>query len=601
MEIAYKIRNFFSNYRWLIPVIVVILLLPFVILGAFLQIWRTTPPDFKPVIRVSLVSYVQSKSLARSAEQHVKKSQWEDAERSWTMAIGINPGETDFLRKALHLFGQNGVTPLSGQKSTVLGNWLLKLTSTNQTDLTLVLESLERNRRYGAIGKLVDKEMDKLNSAGRAVYLRSLFHSTQYNQFSTLWDKHEGEFEDDPLMQIYHLGVRCILEGKLEDYNAFARARAALDPHRPDFHRSLQIALRAHGKSGQEPVCRGILSDLVSRKKATLLDHLCYWQVLITNATTDSIADYYQNSAPPATEIEAMILLQTLYRAGLKEDAARAAQKAVDALGREASGNLYLTFGNLLAANQEWQQLDDLAQDIDEKSFLKKQIGSDAVYWEALTALSLEKKDKASLAFDQIVDNPPNHPKRRFSLALKLLLLGQTQAADDLIKGLDGKKENVQFYWTMRIENTARSGDSDALEAIAKVAYESNPEYLPHLNNYLVALILQRNQPELALEIADQLIAAAPDPIAFQLNYIHALCLNAMWDKASELLKGIQIETIQNPIVQKDYTLAQFRLAVGREENDEILRLGDALHLNYFMPQTVAWVKETIERVKAEQ
>lgn len=608
VETKRSILSFLRHYRWVIPVVIIIALLPVVGLAVILPLFRTTPPDFDPPIRISLVNYFQANALANSGKEYEEKEQWEDAERAWTLAFGTNPGQKDFLRKTLSLIGKKDVTPQSGQKSEALSRWLLRLSSTNHTDLELVLKTLERNRRYGEIGRLANNENIEIIGASLKIYLRSLFHSTQYQEFLDLWNEHKDEFENDPLMQLYFFGVGCVLNGKPDDYEAFARARAALDPDLENFHHSLQIALRAHGRAGREDVCRGILSDLVSREKATLLDHLCYWQVLIGKNSTEGIEDYYRNSAPPVTETEVMILLQTLYRADLKEVAAHAAEKALTDLGSEATSKLYLTFGNLLAANKDWQRLNELKQDIDDKGFIKERIGPDAIYWETLTALNLGKVEKAVELSDEIVKEASSiSHKRRFTLALKFLILGQTQhatelvkKADELVKGLDGKKQEIRYYWQMRIESTTKSKGSGDLVEVAKAAYESDPEHIPHLNNYVVALIINRSQPELALELSRKVLDKIPNATAFRLNHAHALCLNSMWDDVSNVISEIQKDDIKNPIVANDYALVKFRMAVGSGDNEEITRLYDELDMKYFAPKTIEWVEKVIDQIRTK-
>ena len=60
--------------------------------------WRTSPDGFSPVVRVSLLDLVQSRSLQRSARQMQAEGKLDEAIMAWRQAIASNPGDVEANR-----------------------------------------------------------------------------------------------------------------------------------------------------------------------------------------------------------------------------------------------------------------------------------------------------------------------------------------------------------------------------------------------------------------------------------------------------------------------------------------------------------------------
>ena len=77
-------------------------LLFLVFLALFLpRIWRTTPPGFLPVIKISGLDMAQAWSLRRSALRSMKTGQLDQAAFAWQAAVAHNPANPDLVRGAL--------------------------------------------------------------------------------------------------------------------------------------------------------------------------------------------------------------------------------------------------------------------------------------------------------------------------------------------------------------------------------------------------------------------------------------------------------------------------------------------------------------------
>ncbi len=580
--------------RWFIPGIISVLLMSASGVGMFLKMWTTTPSHIEPAIKISLFDRLQAASLASSAHVLEEKGNYADAKASWTLAVANDPGNLNLIRGTLRVLGKESATHQTGREAAIYGSWLLRLTQTNRSDLSLVIKTLEHTRRYQEIGQLLEGEQPQLTAETQAVRLRALFHFGQYRQFQKVWERSPDLFGENKRLQLYYLGLTAILNQNPEDFRALKDAYNALDPYDPHYLESRQIAIRAHAAGQHTGTCHRLLKELVDRRMATLPDHLFYWHLLIRNGLGELILNDLEDVGQPATESEAVNLARTLHLAGHKSESAAAAQNALKVFGASAP-DLWLQFGNQLAVDQEWHQLNTLAQEVHRHEAVSDRIGPMAQYWEALTALQSDHPDKAAALFQTIVQSPPRSPQMRFALATRLLSLGQDEAADALVEGLDGKTNEVRTYWGVRIGAAIQAKDSALFLSVAKAAYNSSPEFAPHINNYLSALLGERQRTNLVMELSKKLMASNPDQIAFRLNRAHALCLNADWDQAVAILDKIEPNERTAPAIKADYQLARFRLAAGQGNRERMSELHKSMDLSHFMPVTEEWIRESIK------
>src|SRR5262245_27447373 len=78
----------------------VLLLIPLGLLF-ILKVWRITPADFQPVVKISGLDLVQARSLRGTALQQAASGRFEEAVQSWRIAIANNPGDPELFRGAL--------------------------------------------------------------------------------------------------------------------------------------------------------------------------------------------------------------------------------------------------------------------------------------------------------------------------------------------------------------------------------------------------------------------------------------------------------------------------------------------------------------------
>lgn len=368
-----------------------------------------------------------------------------------------------------------------------------------------------------------------------------------------------------------------------------------------EFLKSRQVALRVAIEEGDLPAARKILEDLRRRQEAVFSDTLLFWQLLIAKGTPEEIAQDLENSDDPVTEQEARDLLQTLLQAGLVEEAEKAAKKSLDQMG-DRSIYLWLEYGDLLIQRGKLDQLSELSQQIFKTSFesdeIKREVEPIALYWEGFVALREGRRDQAQERFSKIAQLPPLSWQIRSELAWRLVSLSQNELAESLASGLDGRIGNVREYWKRRVQQSGAARKWEAFFQDAQAAYESDPTFPDHVYSHLVALLQKRKDPELALSLSDQLVQWQPNNFLFQLIHAHSLLQNEKYEEAEAILQNISLaeEAAETPLAG-DYNMALFKLAAGKGQNEEVLRLYKTLNLENYMPETAQWVKETIAKI----
>ena len=520
----------------LLTLIALFLAAAFFMLATSFRFLRSSPKGFQPVIRITVLDWLQARALARSAKASEAKNDFAAAKMAWQLATGNDRGNPQWPRGWLANIMHEKPSWKLRRDTTAYSSQLLWFSPTNRADFALVANALEHCRLYRDVLDLFEFEEDSVSSQETAPLLRSLFHLDDYKAFRDRWSSLQLQtphidWLEDPLMKLYHLGTKAILENDPSSRDALNEAVAAISPSSPHYAQAQRIALRVAVADGAVPASRKILEDLRQSKEAILPDTLRFWRLLITEETPKEIAQDLENSGAPVTEQEAVGLLQTLADAGLVEEMSKTAEKLIDQIGTD-SPNLWFAYGDWLIDQEEWTLLRNLAQQASGIPEIEPII----FYWQGLIDRERERYDQAQERFLKIADFPPQSFLIRFELARRLLGLDQPETADKLMEGLDGKTNESHAYWKLRVDSAQ---DLEAFSQAAKTAYDSDPEFDRHIYNYVDALLQEQRELELTLSLSDKLIQQRPDFTPFQLLRARALRLNEKHEEADALAKKI--------------------------------------------------------------
>ena len=186
-------------------IITLVILLFAVFLGLFLpRIWRQTPADFSPIVRVSGLDLWQSRSLRKAAISHLEAGRFNEALIAWNSAIANNPGDQDLIREALHAV-VNQANPTSDHLGFSVSRafWLLGLSKTNANDMELTLDVLGKYKMDDYVVKVGGPWRDQLTPAAKRRLLRAYFDVGRVRDFGVYWDKYADQFEKAPDLFLY--------------------------------------------------------------------------------------------------------------------------------------------------------------------------------------------------------------------------------------------------------------------------------------------------------------------------------------------------------------------------------------------------------------
>src|SRR6188768_3159858 len=90
--------------RWFRLILVILLVGALALALYFPRIWRMTPDNFAPEVKVSALDLTQAWSLKRSARTAANKKQFELSNRCWQSALANNPADREAIRGFLRNF-----------------------------------------------------------------------------------------------------------------------------------------------------------------------------------------------------------------------------------------------------------------------------------------------------------------------------------------------------------------------------------------------------------------------------------------------------------------------------------------------------------------
>ena len=127
------------------------------------KLWISSPPHMEETIRISGLDLLQTWNLKRNARKEESAGRYEEAILAWISAIGNNPADVEAIRGFLQ-----AVVALPKPERSYLGpgvgqsRFLLRLTQTNRSDLTLASDIYRHYEFYPQILALLDQPSEPL-------------------------------------------------------------------------------------------------------------------------------------------------------------------------------------------------------------------------------------------------------------------------------------------------------------------------------------------------------------------------------------------------------------------------------------------------------
>jgi tetratricopeptide (TPR) repeat protein len=553
---------FFDHWFGLFALVFLLLL---VFLGLFIPpIWRQTPADFNPVVKVSGLDLWQARSLRKTALEQGASGRVAEAMHSWQAAIGNNPADIRILREGLGFVVSQKSPPKEFLEFTVNhAFWLLRLGGTNTADAELTLNLMTRYEMQDYVVRVGENLEDRLADNSLGLLLRSYFQMGRVRNFAKLWDKHPETFSRDAELQVYrnawlaNWGPAATLQAGREALKA-----AQADPKLRSLANRLQLqvsnAMRDEATYGQ------VLRLMEEDHDATLVDHARHWTLINALGRREEARDLARNyPAVPRSPMEVRVLVTTLSSLGLTELSVSILDQQLKTYGFDA--DLWLTQANNLVTQKQWAELRTLAFSIRNEVGLQGGLDAYSQYLEALAEMNLDRPEAARAAADRLAKSAGTTPELMRYMATQMRGMGFADVSLVLLRGIEAQFKGDSLYWFDRTVAASLANNVDEILPSAEKAFAINPADPSILNNYAAALILTRTRPSEAVQLTFSVVTARPGDTGAELNHVLALLQNDRFEQAADNLRKMNTLSL-NLSETALYHLAWFEYAMGKKD-----------------------------------
>jgi Flp pilus assembly protein TadD len=564
-----------------------------------LKLWRTTPRDFKPRIRVSVLDLVQANALRRTALRSAASGSRERALFSWECALANNPADVSILRGFLDELTENPPHRLSIAAGVNQSRWLLRLSRTNLADVELAARVFTHCGVEELVVPLLDPVADRLTPRLEAAYLKALFRQGAVERFARRMERvRAGEaFEGDEELVLIRAAY---LAGWGPPETAGAgRQRLALAQEIPTIRslaRRLQLAVSAH--LSDPDGYRRILEGLESEHEARLRDHLGYWQLLVAHGRkAEAIRRLRGYPHRPSLAFEAVWLLQTYCSLGLRGEALPLAKEFT------AEFNYYepiwLARADMLIAEKRWEDVAELAVSIRIQRACADALLAFSFYLDGRTEFGRDRAAAATAAFEKARTLGFDNPRLAFDVGVTLGKLGYGRIARDLMLPLRPVFGNERGYWQALLGVAFDAKDPGLLSMAAQAAYRLAPEDATAAHNYAASLLVNRQQPAEALRHSREIAVLMPASATVQLNHALALVQNRRRVEAEAVLESISARRL-TASERALYELARFEIHLQRGEFGAARNVQAGIDREMLFPNQRVWLRDALAVALAE-
>lgn len=589
------LRLLLLDWRFRVAAVVLVLVFAAAALG-LPRIWRVTPENFNPIVRISLLDRLQAWNHGKKAAELDAQGDREAAGRQWRLAVANNPGSTALLHGSIsNLLAQPPRQVARFNKALQQTLWLLQLTQTNQVDRDLALRVCEHYSIDDLLVTLVRKTESTVGPAGKAALLKALVRQglpAEYRQQRQAWLE---TLPDDPDLALHHAAWQAAWGANEEAAAGLAVVKAAEEDSE---HRlmALRLQLLIHGVRQQVDDYAVTLARLNDLHADEPLHHVGHWMLLrAAGRTNEAIAAARAHSDPPLTSNEVTRQAQALIALGLTDDATQFLEHYSQHLG--GAGNVWASYARLLTGQERWRELRALARQMRQNDGARTSLGGYSWFLEGLAQQRMGNDLDAVVAFASV----PQYPFRDSSLVLdtarQMAELGAWAPTRDLLLGQEATLGRLPEYWRQVLRAAWELRDSGLVRKAAEQQYAIQPGNLAAQNDLAAALLLENTDNDRVLELTSRLIRLSPTSLQARINHACALIRNGQTTAAKPLLLSVD-ETRLDTIGLTALRLVQAELSAAQGQAEATLAALDQVDTNRLMAPQVARLEDLRTRAK---
>jgi len=574
--------------RWFRIMFVILVLLALVLGLLFPRLWRVSPDGYHPPVKVSLLNLIQVWNDRRTAEAQMAEGRAQDSLQTWRNALVLNPANAGLVRGLLR-----AVTAVPEPAAyTVLVNEqakaLLRITQTNQTDLELVAQVFEKCRLTYALVNLLSPLENLLPPSLDPAYLKALFRNQELARFHQRWETVQGRLPEDAALALYreaYLAGWGPADGRPEARQKL-EAAAAEGPHRDlANHLLLQVCRQQRDFA----TAQRALNALVDAQADELRDHVTFWRLLAAEGRNLEAAQLLQAcQLRPASPLDAADLVDLCFSLALQRQAQQQMEWALNTFGYDPL--LCARYATLLIETRDWNELRTRAVQIRLQPGVTSSKSALSYFMEARADLGEGQVDFAQVALDKLSGFELDDPLLTLTVVNGLIDVGFPDPAVAILSRVEPKLATRRDYWQALTRAAFLRGNTVTLLRAVRRLYQSDPNDLAAAADYALAVIIQRAEPDQALQLTTNLLSRLPDNLMVQVRYGAALALNRQAQQAQKVLGQVN-PSLLSPPEATQYHLALLEALLDLGQTNQASAISARIETNYLYAPQFQWLR----------
>lgn len=556
------------------------------------KVWLSTPSDFTPQIRISVIDMLQARSLAKSARSLELAGRSAEACQAWRSAIANNPGDLMLTESLIRcVLAQPSAEPAMLMQGAVQAFWFLRLSRTNEASIELASRAFFKAGLEDEVWELLSPTNAISNAALARIFAITAFERGEIDAFHRTWVQNESALKKDPEVNLYRCAWTAIWGSAAEGALALDQINKAVDS------KDLRIlALRLRGivaaKRLDSTTLDSSLKALQEAHGDGLGDHVRAWLLHdYLGNRKHAIASARAYAALPKTNREARLILQAWNQLGLDDFIADFAKTQL--MRFQHLPEIWVAVASSLINTKRWEDLRSLASAMRSSPPLSMALGGYVDFLTGTVELHAHNETRAEELFTGILSKRPSSALLTFEIASSLIDLGYHSIGQDLLLPLESQLGDRPAYWLKLIICAHANRQSDPLLKAAHKAHSRFPKNLPLANDYAAALLIRRQEPAEAVHLTMEVVKVLPSP-AVKINHSIALIRNNRTSEASDLLNSIQVDSLSHE-ERSFWHLARFELEVVAGNVSAARQAVAEIDLKLLFPEQKSWVNRTLD------
>jgi len=565
---------------------------------SFAKVWRVTPPGVIPVYRISVVDWIQSKTLLRRARAQSASGDYRTAIHAWRAAAANHPASLEVLRSWASAAGQAEERVLEDVGIPLReAFWLLRLSETNLVDVELTLGLLDRAQQSVEALRLAGPFQDRLGPSAAGCMAKAAFDVGNMQLFDQLWSRHADAFAGDRALSLRREAWKAHWGPPSTAGEGMSRLAAAQVDGKWR-HLALVLGRRVAAARADLAEQERLLMLEINDGSAGVPEHAELWSLLERRGRRDE-ARRMAREVLPVLNVrnpgQAILVGQTLLGLGLMDEAVGFFRGTKVARYRDLS--VWLLHAEALHALQRWDALRELGVEMARSLGGARHVEVVSHAWRAVAEAKLNKRDAALAAAGKAKAAPIDDPRLAMQLAKWLDEAGLSDAALALLRTAEPSMMDSLPYWSQRFRAAAWASEVEDMLESSRRALALDPKDPRAANNRAAALIFARRSLPEAVQLTFENVARFPTKNTYALNHAMALIDNDRLAEARRVLSALGAGPTSDRL-EANRRLAWFLLVEREGNTPEALERAGMIERSKLAPLQVARLNEIIKRLK---